>query len=498
MDPFGPYRDASRFEIVTEGLATTVNARETDKKKAAFYNPAQVINRDLSLACIQWHVDSRLAAEPGARLTYLEALSASGLRSIRVAKETRGLASVVANDLEAAAVAQIRRNLELNGLAESGLVKASQADAVSLMHSHRAEADRFDIVDIDPYGSPTIFLDGAVQCVKDGGLLQVTATDLMNLCGGSPDVCFKKYGAVPLKSRFCHEMAIRIVLANIALRAQAYGRFIDPVMSLMIDFYVRVFVKVGTSGGETQLNATRIGHVWQCPTCHYFETQPYAYKQPNGNKFVVSSGTPVPPNCPFCNSHFKMAGPLWLGPLHQQETVPLIRALAESKGEQFASHKKLIGLLSVVEEELNDVPLFYNLSDLCNVLRSTLPSMHAFRSALIHQGFRVSGFHTEPYAFKTDAPMSVIWDILKCWKKRSGAGKQQKETTPAYKLMQVEPKVEADFTLVDEAHVSKKRPRYIKVDGWGPQKKAVTGTSVQLPSATKKAKTEEEGEKKKD
>jgi tRNA (guanine26-N2/guanine27-N2)-dimethyltransferase len=346
-------------------------------------------------------------------LSYLEALSATGLRALRVAKETKGLSTVVANDLEARAVEQIRRNVGLNGLVEGRDVTVSHADALDLMHAHRGESKRFDIVDIDPYGPPTIFLDGAVQCVKDGGLLQVTATDLMNLCGGSADVCFRKYGAVPIKSRFCHEMAIRIVLANIALRAQAHGRSVEPVMSFMIDFYVRVFVRVGSSGAQQQLNVTQIGHVWQCPNCHYFETQAMAAKQAKGNKYVVSSGTPVPPNCPFCASHFKMAGPLWLGPLHQPAVIEKVAAHVESRGETFASSKKLLGLLSVAATELNDVPLFYNLSDLGNVLRSTLPAMPAFRSALVRLGFRVSGCHVEPYAFKTDAPMDVVWDVLK-------------------------------------------------------------------------------------
>ena len=28
---------------------------------------------------------------------------------------------------------------------------------------------RFDVVDLDPYGAPTLFIDAAVQAVKDGG-----------------------------------------------------------------------------------------------------------------------------------------------------------------------------------------------------------------------------------------------------------------------------------------------------------------------------------------
>ncbi len=41
-------------ERITEGSATVATGQKTnDKKAAAFYNPAQVINRDLSLCVIQ-------------------------------------------------------------------------------------------------------------------------------------------------------------------------------------------------------------------------------------------------------------------------------------------------------------------------------------------------------------------------------------------------------------------------------------------------------------
>ena len=36
----------------------------------------------------------------------------------------------------------------------------------------------YDAVDLDPYGSPTQFLDSAVQAVSEGGLLLVTCTDM--------------------------------------------------------------------------------------------------------------------------------------------------------------------------------------------------------------------------------------------------------------------------------------------------------------------------------
>lgn len=39
----------------------------------------------------------------------------------------------------------------------------------SLMYAHRAERQRVDVVDLDPYGTAAPFLDAAVQCLNDGG-----------------------------------------------------------------------------------------------------------------------------------------------------------------------------------------------------------------------------------------------------------------------------------------------------------------------------------------
>lgn len=53
-----------------------------------------------------------------------------------------------------------------------------------------------------------------------------------------------KYGTVPLKTKACHEMALRILLRTIETHANRYGRYIQPLISLSVDFYIRVFVRV--------------------------------------------------------------------------------------------------------------------------------------------------------------------------------------------------------------------------------------------------------------
>ena len=39
----------------------------------------------------------------------------------------------------------------------------------ALMYNHRAEKNRVDVVDLDPYGTAAPFIDAAVQCINDGG-----------------------------------------------------------------------------------------------------------------------------------------------------------------------------------------------------------------------------------------------------------------------------------------------------------------------------------------
>ena len=49
----------------------------------------------------------------------LEAFSASGLRSIRYAKEIQGLDEIIANDISQKAVETIRANVEINGVQDT-------------------------------------------------------------------------------------------------------------------------------------------------------------------------------------------------------------------------------------------------------------------------------------------------------------------------------------------------------------------------------------------
>ena len=55
--------------------------------------------------------------------------------------------------------------------------------------------EKFHVIDLDPYGTATPFIDSAIQGIRDEGLLLVTCTDAGVLAGlGYPEKCFALYG----------------------------------------------------------------------------------------------------------------------------------------------------------------------------------------------------------------------------------------------------------------------------------------------------------------
>ena len=283
MCRFRDVRRATRILVYTlnifqEGSAEVLFPSLND----VFYNPVQEFNRDLTIAVIQNFIETRQTeidqkqkpcndgGNGGVKI--LEALAASGLRSIMFAKELTGVKSIVANDWSRQAVESIRRNVEHNNVTQ--LVEPHNGDAALLMYQNKAARDRFDVIDLDPYGSPTPFLDGAVQAVSEGGLLCVTATDMAVLAGNSPETCYTKYGAISLKTKCCHEFAVRILLQCLEAHANRYGRYTRPLLSLSIDFYVRVFVRVYSGQAACKASTSKLGHVYQCTGCESFALHP--------------------------------------------------------------------------------------------------------------------------------------------------------------------------------------------------------------------------------
>ena len=120
-------------------------------------------------------------------------------------------------------------NFGRNGLLEGGgeqscRVTSTVGDAAALLYASRPPAgERFDVVDLDPYGTASPFLDGAVQAVSEGGLLMVTCTDMAVLAGAYPEAGAES-GAVGNASGTGPRRARGLPLHRRASRSTARGR----------------------------------------------------------------------------------------------------------------------------------------------------------------------------------------------------------------------------------------------------------------------------------
>lgn len=478
--------------IITEGKAQVHYAGAEDN---VFYNPVQEFNRDLSIAVLREFAlnqikerDKSFVGEtflkPGESyengLNVLEALSASGLRSIRYAKEVGGIKNIVANDLSSSAVESITQNSQRNQV--SHLITPKEGDASILMYQHRHKKI-FHCVDIDPYGSPSPFVDAAVQCVADGGLLMVTATDMAILCGNVPETCFAKYASVSIKTKACHEMALRIILQFLQTSAARYGRYIRPLISVSVDFYVRLFVVVQTGKNECKSTASKLSMVYQCVGCHNMTWQPLMKSVEK--RYSRAHGPPTDTKCEFCHSRLSFGGPLYSEPIHDLEFVQsLLTSLDNPELGELNTEKRIRGILSVISEELPNCPLYLSLDATASILKLSVPSLVMFRSAILNAGYCVSLSHCYPLSIKTDAPMSVIWDLFQGFAKKQHPDKvwprplgDKASPTPADYILSRPVVVEADFTTHPKGNPSSRMQKLVRFQenpekNWGPKCRA--------------------------
>lgn len=305
-------------------------------------------------------------------------------------------------------------------------VTINHGDAIEYMiqHADVEKQGQFDVIDLDPYGTAAPFLDAAVQSIADGGLICCTCTDMAVLSGNYPEKCFSLYGTVGLKSKYHHEAALRTLLHAIDSSANRHKKYIVPWISVSVDFYIRVFVRVFENASEVKKSLTRRMMVYQSTKCESFYLQPmghtYKSKKGAGNTDLYAGAyVTVPSECPDSGGSFRLGGPYWAAPIHDQGVVDTILSRmrkhdnritknypgdnseavegGKASGEMDTStasngkdgsvafpyyvhtQPRIKSILGVISEELKDVPFYYTLPDLCSTVRCTPPINAQFR-----------------------------------------------------------------------------------------------------------------------
>jgi len=425
------------------------------------------------------------ASSPKTTFTILDALSATGLRALRYSQEIPFTTLVTANDLLPDATKTIKMNVKHNKLEDK--IEAVTGNALthmySVAHGESKEGNnpakprtKYDVIDLDPYGTAAPFLDAAVQSVReDGGLLCVTCTDAgVWASNGYPEKAFSLYGGIPIKGMQSHEGGLRLILHAIASSAARYGLAVEPLLSLSIDFYARVFVRIHKSPADVKFLAGKTMMVYNCDNgCGAWNTQMLARNKlaPNKSgkgyfwKHVFGIAPTIGENCSHCDSKTHMAGPMYAGPLHSPKFIKrILDGLPGLSKDTYQTYDRIEGMLTVALAEnlptinedpnsptattktnrydpaaIDHFPFFFIPSTLAKVIHCVTPHENALRGALRHLGYRVTRSHTKAGTIKTDAPWDVIWEVMREWEKQKAPIKEGavRKDTAGYKILKL-------------------------------------------------------------
>ncbi len=361
---------------IKEGKAKLFVPKESLYQAAVFYNPRMAFNRNISVAAVQ---SFQKSAER--KVTVLDALSASGARGLRYAKEIRGIKEVFLNDNNPIACKLIKKNIALNKIQQK--CKAIKSDASVLMHRNV-----FDVIDIDPFGSPNVFLDSAARSIYHKGFLAVTATDTAPLSGSYPETCFKKYGIRSMKTDYYSELGVRILISYIILALARRERAFVPQLSFAREHYFRIFGRIEHAGEIKEL-LKQFGYVMHCFKCGNRKT---------GNLELECS----------CGNRFEICGPVFLGSISDKRFCTQVAK--ECRERKFAEEESLAKRLA---SESQFPPFYYNLHYLARVAKIRLPKLDDFIERLKKDGFIAGRTHFCPTAVKTDANYEEIVKMLR-------------------------------------------------------------------------------------
>jgi tRNA (guanine26-N2/guanine27-N2)-dimethyltransferase len=361
-------------------------------KAPVFYNPVMELNRDIAVLALQAY-QKMLNRE----ISVCEPLAGCGVRGIRFAAEVQGVKKVLINDINQKAFQLANYNVQMSGLGKC--VTVVNEDANYLLSCYGAPRKRFDAIDIDPFGSPVPYLDSAIRALRNNGFLALTATDMASLCGVYPKACLRKYGGKPLRTEYCHELAVRLLAGCLAITAAKYDVGISVVFSHSTAHYIRIYVTVKYGAKKADESIKNMGYILHCFNCFHRETAKELLPFERSGK------------CSQCGSKLNVAGPLWLGKIFNKEFCELMEK--EAKQNKFRYRERIGKILALTKSEAEAPTTYYVVDKLCDAYGLPVPPIKKVVTALEERGFQASLTHFNSRGIRTDATAMEMKELLR-------------------------------------------------------------------------------------
>ncbi len=348
-----------------------------------FYNPYARLSRDIGVSFL--NAASEILSR---KLNICEPLSATGIRGIRYVLECDRVQKIILNDKSEVAYENILYNIKINNLTK--IYEVHNKDAIILLYEHSHKGERFDLIDIDPFGSPMKFIMPAISSIVHKGFLAVTATDTAALCGVAKRAGLRKYLANLEKTEFLHEVGIR-ALASAIIRIAAINEIaLEPIYSHSTRHYMRIYFRVYVSTSKCDSILENIGFLFYCENCLWRGyTKGIIYKD-----YLI---------CPICNNKNLIIGPIWLDKIVNKEVATLMKKFSNDYSKN---------LIQKLFDEAEMPPFFYEMDKITSKLKISELSLNFVIEKLRNMGYVACRTHFSNKGIKTNADIITIKNIL--------------------------------------------------------------------------------------
>ena len=323
----------------------------------------------------------------GKELFIVDGFSASGIRGIRYAKENKNVENVLFIDWNKEAIKTINKNVKINRIkSKSKIIYGDYNESIMKMN-----CEKINFIELDPFGTPSPYLFDSIRILKNKKIafLSATATDVAVLCGPHSTACLKKYHSKSLNNEFTHENGIRILLKRIAEVSMEFNLGITPLFSLSDQHYLKVLVMLKKGDEYVRESIKKIGYVSYCHSCG---------RRNYGNRMKEEC---------ICGEMMDWTGPLWIGELHNKETIEKMKLINNERG--YEDKNKINKILGLMNNEIGFPPYYFNIHQIAHRNKMEfIPKIETVVEKLIENGYKATRTHFSNESIKTDATMDKI------------------------------------------------------------------------------------------
>ncbi|BFI73589.1 tRNA (guanine(26)-N(2)/guanine(27)-N(2))-dimethyltransferase [Nanoarchaeota archaeon] len=313
-------------------------------KLPVFYNPLMKINRDTTILILKSYYDLFRK-----KLKILDCMSATGIRSIRIIKEIpEVIDKIYINDIKKEAYENILENIKLNNIELNENIKILNKDCRELLIK-----EKFDYIDIDPFGTPIGFIELLPLSLKNYGIAGITATDVSSLSGSKSKSCLRKYNTIGIKTDFYLEFGIRNLAKYIIIEGLKYDIAFIPIFAYYYKHHYRIYIIKSRKSKDIKYLLENIKEIYYCNNC--------GYKSLEDKK------------CKICNSDMKKLGPIYIGNLYDNRFLEKIKEnlnLIDINKEE----EKIFNRIFECDSKMN-IWYYYDIRKISSYYKKNLPKI---------------------------------------------------------------------------------------------------------------------------